>query len=118
MSGCRNKEKIAEVKDYFKDKYGTEPNVSTVSPTVGKELARNALYAVIIASIGIILYVSVRFEYKMAIAAIISLLYDALFIVAFFSITRLEVDVTFIARDPHGHWVLDQRHDRYLRQGS
>ncbi|WP_426551340.1 protein translocase subunit SecDF [Bacillus pumilus] len=95
--GVPNKEKIAEVKDYFKDKYGTEPNVSTVSPTVGKELARNALYAVIIASIGIILYVSVRFEYKMAIAAIISLLYDAFFIVAFFSITRLEVDVTFIA---------------------
>lgn len=95
--GVPNKEKIAEVKDYFKDQYGTEPNVSTVSPTVGKELARNALYAVIIASIGIILYVSVRFEYKMAIAAIISLLYDAFFIVAFFSITRLEVDVTFIA---------------------
>ena len=40
------------MKDYFKDKYGSEPNVSTVSPTVGKELARNALYAVIIASIG------------------------------------------------------------------
>ncbi|WP_353855092.1 protein translocase subunit SecDF [Bacillus sp. Bos-x628] len=95
--GVPNKEKIAEVKDYFKDKYGTEPNVSTVSPTVGKELARNALYAVIIASIGIILYVSFRFEYKMAIASIISLLYDAFFIVAFFSITRLEVDVTFIA---------------------
>ncbi|MDM5163716.1 protein translocase subunit SecDF [Bacillus altitudinis] len=95
--GVPNKEKIAEVKDYFKDKYGTEPNVSTVSPTVGKELARNALYAIIIASIGIILYVSIRFEYKMAIAAIASLLYDAFFIVAFFSITRLEVDVTFIA---------------------
>lgn len=95
--GVPNKEKIAEVKDYFKDKYGTEPNVSTVSPTVGKELARNALYTVIIASIGIIIYVSIRFEYKMAIAAIASLLYDAFFIVAFFSITRLEVDVTFIA---------------------
>ncbi|QLI77494.1 protein translocase subunit SecDF [Bacillus pumilus] len=95
--GVPNKEKIAEVKDYFKDKYGTEPNVSTVSPTVGKELARNAIYAIIIASIGIIIYVSIRFEYKMAIAAIASLLYDAFFIVAFFSITRLEVDVTFIA---------------------
>ncbi|PCK20649.1 protein translocase subunit SecDF [Bacillus pumilus] len=95
--GVPNKEKIAEVKDYFKDKYGTEPNVSTVSPTVGKELARNAIYALIIASIGIIIYVSIRFEYKMAIAAIASLLYDAFFIVAFFSITRLEVDVTFIA---------------------
>lgn len=85
------------MKDYFKDKYGSEPNVSTVSPTVGKELARNALYAVIVASIGIILYVSIRFEYKMAIAAIASLLYDAFFIIAVFSLTRLEVDITFIA---------------------
>ncbi|MCY8603274.1 protein translocase subunit SecDF, partial [Bacillus sonorensis] len=80
--GVPNQKKIAEVKDYFKDKYGSEPNVSTVSPTVGKELARNALYAVIVASIGIILYVSIRFEYKMAIAAIASLLYDAFFIIA------------------------------------
>lgn len=95
--GVPDKETIAKVKDYFKDKYGSEPNVSTVSPTVGKELARNALYAVAIASIGIIIYVSIRFEYKMAIAAIVSLLYDAFFIVTFFSITRLEVDVTFIA---------------------
>ncbi|WP_416042773.1 protein translocase subunit SecDF [Bacillus halotolerans] len=95
--GVPDKETIAKVKDYFKDKYGSEPNVSTVSPTVGKELARNALYAVAIASIGIIIYVSIRFEYKMAIAAIVSLLYDAFFIITFFSITRLEVDVTFIA---------------------
>ncbi|MEC1627217.1 protein translocase subunit SecDF [Bacillus mojavensis] len=95
--GVPDKETIAKIKDYFKDKYGAEPNVSTVSPTVGKELARNALYAVAIASIGIIIYVSIRFEYKMAIAAIVSLLYDAFFIVTFFSISRLEVDVTFIA---------------------
>lgn len=95
--GVPDKETIAKVKTHFKDKYGTEPNVSTVSPTVGKELARNALYAVAIASIGIIIYVSIRFEYKMAIAAIASLLYDAFFIVTFFSITRLEIDVTFIA---------------------
>ncbi|MED1739961.1 protein translocase subunit SecDF [Bacillus swezeyi] len=95
--GVPNQKKIAEVKSYFKDKYGVEPNVSTVSPTVGKELARNALYALIIASIGIILYVSIRFEYKMAISAIASLLYDAFFIIAVFSFTRLEVDITFIA---------------------
>ncbi|MGG1247611.1 protein translocase subunit SecDF [Bacillus spizizenii] len=95
--GVPDKETIAKVKTHFKDKYGTEPNVSTVSPTVGKELARNALYALAIASIGIIIYVSIRFEYKMAIAAIASLLYDAFFIVTVFSIARLEVDVTFIA---------------------
>ncbi|WP_199445828.1 protein translocase subunit SecDF [Bacillus weihaiensis] len=95
--GVLDQQKIAEVKDHFKEKYGSEPNVSTVSPTVGKELARNALYGVLIASIGIIIYVSIRFEFYMALASIVALLHDAFFIIAFFSMTRLEVDITFIA---------------------
>jgi len=51
----------------------------------------------VIAAIGIIIYVTVRFEAKMAIAAILALLHDAFFVIAVFSITRLEVDITFIA---------------------
>ncbi|WP_027407927.1 protein translocase subunit SecDF [Anoxybacillus tepidamans] len=95
--GVLNKQEISELKNHFKQKYGFEPNVSTVSPTVGKELARNALIAVIISSIGIIIYVTIRFEMYMALAAIIALLHDAFIIVTFFSLTRLEVDLTFIA---------------------
>jgi protein-export membrane protein SecD/preprotein translocase SecF subunit len=92
-----SKGEIADLKTTFTKKFGNEPNVSTVSPTVGKELAKNALIALLIASIGIIIYVTIRFEMYMAIAAIASLLHDAFFMVAFFSITRLEVDLTFIA---------------------
>ncbi|MCM3568430.1 protein translocase subunit SecDF [Neobacillus mesonae] len=92
-----SKDQVAKLKTDFKAEFGTEPSVSTVSPTVGKELAKNAVIALIIASIGIIIYVSIRFELSMAIAAIASLLHDAFFMVAFFSITRLEVDLTFIA---------------------
>ncbi|WP_110111456.1 protein translocase subunit SecDF [Bacillus sp. CGMCC 1.16541] len=95
--GVLTKEEIATVKNHFNEKYGTEANVSTVSPTVGKELAQNALIAVLISSIGIIIYVTIRFEFYMALAAVIALLHDAFFIVAFFSLTRLEVDLTFIA---------------------
>jgi SecD/SecF fusion protein len=91
------KDEINKIKSHFKDKYGIEPNVSTVSPIVGKELAKNALKALAIASIGIILYVTLRFEWSMALAAIVALLHDAFFIIAFFSLTRLEVDVPFIA---------------------
>ncbi|WP_026572335.1 protein translocase subunit SecDF [Bacillus sp. UNC438CL73TsuS30] len=97
MIGVLSKNEIAHLKDEFKKEFGSEPNVSTVSPTVGKELAKNAFLSVLIASIGIILYVTIRFEMYMAIAAVISLLHDAFFMVAFFSITRLEVDLTFIA---------------------
>ncbi|WP_066063886.1 protein translocase subunit SecDF [Neobacillus soli] len=92
-----NKNEIAKLKSAFDKKFGSEPSISTVSPTIGKEMAKNAFYALLIASIGIIIYVSIRFELSMAIAAIVSLLHDAFFMVAFFSITRLEVDLTFIA---------------------
>jgi protein-export membrane protein SecD/preprotein translocase SecF subunit len=97
MIGVLSKDEIAELKSAFHDEFGTDPSVSTVSPTVGKELAKNGVIALIIASIGIIIYVTVRFEFAMAVAAIASLLHDAFFMVAFFSITRLEVDLTFIA---------------------
>ncbi|MFF2447683.1 protein translocase subunit SecDF [Neobacillus sp. NPDC058068] len=97
MVGVLSKDEIAHLKAEFNKEFGSEPNVSTVSSEVGKELAKNAFYAVLIASIGIILYVTIRFEMYMAIAAVISLLHDAFFIIAFFSLTRLEVDLTFIA---------------------
>jgi SecD/SecF fusion protein len=95
--GVLTEEEIALLKNHFIDQYGIEPNVSTVSPTVGKELAKNAFISVLIASIGIIIYVTIRFEIYMAIAAIVALLHDAFFIIAFFSLLRLEVDLTFIA---------------------
>ncbi|MCK2016930.1 protein translocase subunit SecDF [Peribacillus frigoritolerans] len=95
--GVLDKQEIAELKDHFKKDYGAEPNVSTVSPTVGKELAKNAMKALAIASIGIILYVSIRFEWRMAVPAVVALIHDAFFIITIFSLLRIEVDITFIA---------------------
>lgn len=70
--------------------------VNTVDPEMAKELAKNAIYAVLISCIGIIIYVSIRFEWRFAVAAIVSLLHDAFLVVTVFSIFRLEVDLTFI----------------------
>ncbi|KAF0819330.1 Protein translocase subunit SecD [Bacillus sp. ZZV12-4809] len=97
LKGVLTKNEIAELKTHFHEKFGADPNVSTVSPTVGKELAKNALIALAIASVGIIIYVTIRFEIKMAVPAVLALLHDAFFIIAIFSFTRLEVDITFIA---------------------
>ena len=79
------------------EKYGHNPTVSTVSDTVGKELVKNAIYALSLAALGIVIYVAVRFEWRMGIGAIVSLLHDVFLIVAVFSFMRLEVDITFIA---------------------
>lgn len=90
--------KVKQVKTYFADKYGKgEPNVSIVSPIVGQELVKNALYAVGLAAIGMIIYVAFRFELFFGITAIIALVHDAFFVLVLFSITRMEFDVTIIA---------------------
>ncbi|MBX4150183.1 protein translocase subunit SecF [Paenibacillus sp. FSL W7-1279] len=70
--------------------------VNTVDPEMAKELGRNAIYAVLISCIGIIIYVSIRFEWRFAIAAIVALLHDAFVVISIFSILGLEVDLTFI----------------------
>ncbi|MER2072160.1 MAG: protein translocase subunit SecF, partial [Psychrobacillus sp.] len=90
-------EEIKNLKADIKEQFGAEPQVSTVSPTVGTELAANAMKAMLFAAIGIIIYVAFRFEWRMGVAAIASLIHDVFLMVAIFSILRLEVDITFIA---------------------
>lgn len=91
------KEKINEIKNLFNDKYGEEPSVSVVSPIVGEELVKNALYALGIAAIGMIIYVTFRFEFYFALTAILTIIHDVFFILVVFSIFQIEFDVTIVA---------------------
>ncbi|MZP30959.1 protein translocase subunit SecF [Heliobacterium undosum] len=68
-----------------------------VGPIIGKELTRNALLALLLAIIGMVAYISVRFEFKFAIAAIIALLHDIMVVTGLFSIFQIEVDSSFVA---------------------
>lgn len=88
---------ISDLKTYVMDKYGHEPSVSVVSPIVGQELVKNAVYALAIALIGMIIYVTFRFEFFFSITAIIALLHDVFIMLVVFSIARIEFDVTIIA---------------------
>lgn len=97
LSDQLNQEQVAEVRSYFNEAYGTEASISTVSPVVGQQLARNALMAVAIASVFIVIYVTIRFEFNFALAAIIALLHDAFLIIAIFSITQVEFNITIVA---------------------
>lgn len=92
-----SQQEVLDFKKAITETYGQEPSLSTVSDTVGKELAENAIYALALAALGIIIYVAVRFEWRMGVGAIVSLLHDVFFMVAIFSVLRLEVDITFIA---------------------
>ncbi|HDI0319063.1 TPA: protein translocase subunit SecDF [Staphylococcus aureus] len=86
-----------KLSDNIKSKFGDTPQINTVSPIIGQELAINAMLALIYASIGIIIYVSLRFEWRMGLSSVLALLHDVFIIVAIFSLFRIEVDLTFIA---------------------
>ena len=71
--------------------------VENVGAVVGKELRREAFWALIIAAAGMVLYITLRFEFKFALAAILALLHDAFIVLAVFSIFRIEINSPFVA---------------------
>lgn len=92
-----SKDQVAKIKSTVDQTFGHDPTVNTVSPVIGQELAKNAMMALIYAAAGIIIYISLRFEWRMGLSSILALLHDAFMIVAVFSLFRIEVDITFIA---------------------
>ncbi|KRG10352.1 protein translocase subunit SecDF [Staphylococcus sp. NAM3COL9] len=92
-----SKDEVAKIKSTIDNKFGNDPTVNTVSPVIGQELAKNAMFALVYAAIGIIIYTTFRFEWRMGLSSVLALLHDAFIIVAVFSLFRLEVDITFIA---------------------
>jgi preprotein translocase subunit SecF len=68
-----------------------------VGATIGSELKRTAIYALLIGGILIVLYITLRFEFKFAIAAIVALFHDIIIAVGFMAILGYEVNTPFIA---------------------
>ncbi|WP_211747567.1 protein translocase subunit SecF [Paenibacillus sp. Marseille-Q4541] len=93
-----NEEQESSLKAAFNEKIDPKASfeVNTVDPEMAKELGRNAIYAVLLASLGILIYVTIRFEWRFAVAAIVALLHDAFIVISVFSLFRWEVDLTFI----------------------
>ena len=92
-------DKLEEVYDSFQKELGEYELLRSekVGPVIGGELRKAGLLALLIASILQIIYITVRFEFKFAIAAILALLHDVFITIGIFSILRLEVDTIFIA---------------------
>jgi len=59
--------------------------VEFVGPQVGRELAENGALALLITSLGIVLYLALRFEWKFGVAALIANLHDVIIILGFFA---------------------------------
>lgn len=71
--------------------------VETVGPKIGSELRKAAFWAVLYSLLGILIYLSWRFQFRFAVAAIIATTHDVLVVLAFFSFAGLEVSISGIA---------------------
>ncbi len=90
-------DKVKETNKYFEEKYSAKVNIGVVSNIVKKELIKNACLAVLIALLGIIIYVSIRFKVSYAIGGVVALIHDVVIVFSLFAIFRLEVSSMFIA---------------------
>jgi preprotein translocase SecF subunit len=85
----------------FKDKYGLENtdlvNQQKFGPSIGKEIQGKAFLSVIIASLCMLAYITLRFELFFGLAAVAALIHDVLIGVAVYAILNIPINSSFIA---------------------
>jgi preprotein translocase subunit SecF len=92
-------ERRKEILSVLKEKLANPEvlRMETVGPIMGEALKRSFLYALIFAFIGIILYVTVRFEFKFSVVSILALFHDCLIVLGIFSLLRKEISIQIVA---------------------
>lgn len=68
-----------------------------VGPTIGNELATKAILALSISMVLILIYIAIRFQLYFGISSVLTLIHDALFVLAVFSIFQIEISSSFVA---------------------
>lgn len=93
--------KVSEVFKALQDKYNLEDedllSQDEIGASVGKELTRNSIIALVIACLAMLVYIAIRFKMNYGIAAIIALVHDLLITVSVFAIFNIPVNTPFIA---------------------
>jgi preprotein translocase subunit SecF len=93
-----SQEQRSQVEDSLREALGGEVSETSVSPTFGGQVRDQALQAVAAAMLIIVAFISVRFEFAFALAAMVALLHDILITVGFYAIVGREVTlVTVVA---------------------
>ena len=90
-----------KILDVFITKYGEEnftiKGQSIVSPSMSSTLRKRALYSFFAGLIGILFYLTIRFEFRFAVGATVAILHDMIFVVAVLALTKKQIDATVIA---------------------
>lgn len=101
QESANNKELSRIISGSLESSYGAGKvdirRVEMVGPQVGKDLRQKGLLSILYAMIGILIYISWRFELRFAIGAIIALLHDVMITLGAFSLSGREIDLPIIA---------------------
>ncbi len=79
------------------DNPGSVVSSEFVGPQIGKELAQNGILAVLFVMLGFVVYISIRFEWKFAVAAIVTTTFDVVVTTGLFALTQRDFDLTVLA---------------------
>lgn len=90
-----------ELNQMFMDKFGVDESLitsETISSTISDEMTSDTIIAVVVAIIGMLLYIRIRFsDIRFGISSVVALLHDVLIVIAFYAVARVSVGNTFIA---------------------
>lgn len=93
--------KVSEVFKALQDKYNLEDEAllsqDEIGASVGKELTRNSIIALLVACLAMLVYIVIRFKMDYGIAAIVALVHDILITISVFAIFNIPVNTPFIA---------------------
>lgn len=97
MTDAQQTKVFNDIKQKYSLKEKAPSSTERISGSVGKELEKKAVYALIIANVFVLLYIGWRFEFKFGAAALISLVHDVFITLAFYAIFNRTVNSEFIA---------------------
>ena len=87
----------AELSNVFTDNPYVERSKDSVGPKIGAELRTKTITSILIALVGMLIYITWRFEFKFAVGAIVALFHDVIITLGVFSILQLEISLPIIA---------------------
>ncbi|WP_299844049.1 protein translocase subunit SecF [uncultured Paracoccus sp.] len=98
-TGSVTPEELTRIEDALRavDPQVTFPAVESIGPKVSAELIWTAVQAVGAATIGILFYIWIRFEWQFAIGAVVALVHDVLLTVGVFALFQFKFDLSTIA---------------------
>lgn len=95
------KDESQELFSGFQEKYNLQStdllSIDTVNPTIGAEMTNKAIFAVTVAILLMLVYITFRFEFLFGLTAIIALVHDLLVVLGVYSVFQIQVNSPFIA---------------------